>query len=93
LKDFRETIYTRLDFLCVIRKHSIEIHGRRTSVKVEDADWLTLKRIARDRAVTVYALIESFGDERPRTRILELVRGRAIAAQASSGNHHLPGSA
>lgn len=40
-----------------IRRHSVSIHGHRTSVSIEDAFWAELKRLARDEGRSVAAVI------------------------------------
>lgn len=42
-----------------IRRHSVSIHGHRTSVSIEDAFWTELKRIAREEGRSVASLISS----------------------------------
>jgi predicted DNA-binding ribbon-helix-helix protein len=74
----------------MIRKHSLEIHGRQTCVMLEDADWRRFMWIAGVRGVTMTALVESLGPGSPRTRILELVKGNGVEVQAACDNHQLP---
>jgi predicted DNA-binding ribbon-helix-helix protein len=40
-----------------VRKRSILVHGRKTSVSLEDAFWNEMKAIARSRNVTVGGLV------------------------------------
>ncbi|WP_337266959.1 ribbon-helix-helix domain-containing protein [Oryzifoliimicrobium ureilyticus] len=48
----------------MIRKHSISLHGHRTSLTLEDAFWNELKAIASDRAIPLAALIAEIDDRR-----------------------------
>ncbi|MCX8996429.1 ribbon-helix-helix domain-containing protein [Rhizobiaceae bacterium BDR2-2] len=48
----------------MIRKHSITLHGHRTSLSLEDAFWAELKAIAEARDLSVAALIAEIDDAR-----------------------------
>ena len=47
-----------------IRKHSITIAGHRTSVTLEDVFWRALREIARNRGLSLAALIEEIDENR-----------------------------
>ena len=49
----------------MIRKHSITLHGHRTSLSLEDAFWDELKRISDLRGLSIAALIAEIDDARP----------------------------
>lgn len=49
----------------MIRKHSITLHGHRTSLSLEDAFWDELKRISDQRGLSIAALIAEIDDARP----------------------------
>lgn len=49
----------------MIRKHSITLHGHRTSLSLEDAFWQELKAIADERRLSIAALIAEIDDGRP----------------------------
>lgn len=72
-----------------IRRHSVSIHGHRTSVSIEDAFWAELKRIAREEGRSVAAVIATVdraragqGADAPnlssalRLHVLERLQGR-----------------
>lgn len=74
-----------------IRRHSVSIHGHRTSVSIEDAFWAELKRIAREEGRSVAAVIAAVdraragqGGDAPnlssalRLHVLERLQARAI---------------
>lgn len=48
----------------MIRKHSITLHGHRTSLSLEDAFWSELRAIADERRISVAALIAEIDDTR-----------------------------
>ena len=48
----------------MIRKHSITLHGHRTSLSLEDAFWSELKSIADERHISIAALIAEIDDAR-----------------------------
>lgn len=45
-------------------KHSLTLHGHRTSVTLESAFWLAFCRIAHDRGISVNALAAEVDDAR-----------------------------
>lgn len=47
-----------------LRKRSVMIAGHRTSVSLEDAFWMALRRIARDRGESLGGLITRIDRER-----------------------------
>lgn len=46
------------------RKRSITLRGHRTSFSIEDAFWTCLKRMARERGLSLSALISEIDDGR-----------------------------
>lgn len=48
----------------MIRKHSITLHGHRTSLSLEDIFWSELKAIADSRNISIAALIAEIDDAR-----------------------------
>ncbi|MCF1461216.1 ribbon-helix-helix domain-containing protein [Agrobacterium vitis] len=49
----------------LIRKHSISLHGHRTSFSLEDAFWQEIRAIAESRNVAIAALIADIDSKRP----------------------------
>lgn len=49
----------------LIRKHSISLHGHRTSFSLEDAFWQEIRGIAESRNVPIAALIADIDGKRP----------------------------
>ncbi|MCF1471121.1 aryl-sulfate sulfotransferase [Agrobacterium vitis] len=49
----------------LIRKHSISLHGHRTSFSLEDAFWQEIRAIAENRNVAIAALIADIDSKRP----------------------------
>ncbi|MCF1446496.1 MULTISPECIES: ribbon-helix-helix domain-containing protein [Rhizobium/Agrobacterium group] len=49
----------------MIRKHSISLHGHRTSFSLEDAFWQEIRAIAENRNVAIAALIADIDSKRP----------------------------
>ncbi|MGV2073276.1 MULTISPECIES: ribbon-helix-helix domain-containing protein [Rhizobium/Agrobacterium group] len=49
----------------MIRKHSISLHGHRTSFSLEDAFWQEIRAIAESRNVAIAALIADIDSKRP----------------------------
>jgi len=71
-----------------VRKRSISISGHRTSYSLEDAFYIELERIARERNRPLAALVAEIDDARPRDTnlssalrlfVLNEVRGEAAA--------------
>jgi predicted DNA-binding ribbon-helix-helix protein len=48
----------------MIRKHSITLHGHRTSLSLENAFWDELRTIAGERSLSIAALIAEIDDAR-----------------------------
>ena len=48
----------------MIRKHSITLHGHRTSLSLENAFWDELRVIAGERGLSIAALIAEIDDAR-----------------------------
>lgn len=49
----------------LIRKHSISLHGHRTSFSLEDAFWQEIRGIAESRNLPIAALIADIDGKRP----------------------------
>ncbi|KAA3512768.1 aryl-sulfate sulfotransferase [Agrobacterium vitis] len=49
----------------MIRKHSISLHGHRTSFSLEDAFWQEIRGIAERRNIPIAALIADIDGKRP----------------------------
>jgi predicted DNA-binding ribbon-helix-helix protein len=58
----------------LVVKHSVDIAGHRTSISVEDAFWKGLKKIARDRDMTLYDLVAVIDSERKHSNLSSAVR-------------------
>ena len=48
----------------MIRKHSVSLHGHRTSLSLEEEFWAELKAIATSRNMSLASLIAQIDDER-----------------------------
>jgi predicted DNA-binding ribbon-helix-helix protein len=49
----------------MIRKHSVTLHGHRTSLSLEDAFWAEMQSIARARGLPLAALLSDIDESRP----------------------------
>ncbi|MGG7517566.1 ribbon-helix-helix domain-containing protein [Allorhizobium undicola] len=49
----------------MIRKHSVSLHGHRTSFSLEDEFWEELKRMAQARSISLALLIATIDENRP----------------------------
>jgi predicted DNA-binding ribbon-helix-helix protein len=49
----------------MIRKHSVTLHGHRTSFSLEDAFWVETQAIARARGLSLAALLSDIDENRP----------------------------
>jgi len=59
----------------VIRKHSITLHGHRTSFSLEEAFWNELVVIAEERGMAIAALVAEIDEKRdPRTNLSSAAR-------------------
>ena len=59
----------------MIRKHSVSLHGHRTSFSLEEPFWLELKAIAEKRSIAVAALISEIDEARaPETNLSSALR-------------------
>ncbi len=54
----------------MIRKHSVTLHGHRTSFSLEDEFWAELKAIADERRIPLAQLLSEIDDARPEERNL-----------------------
>ena len=77
----------------MIRKHSITLHGHRTSLSLEDAFWDELRVIAAERAISLAALIAEIDDARGgagnlssalRLHVLDWVKSRDRSADGKA---------
>jgi predicted DNA-binding ribbon-helix-helix protein len=57
-----------------VEKHSITIKGRKSSVALEDQFWEPLKEIAKERGMTLAALVTSIKAERQRGNLSSAIR-------------------
>ncbi|MBO3760793.1 ribbon-helix-helix domain-containing protein [Ciceribacter sp. L1K22] len=48
----------------MIRKHSVSLHGHRTSLSLEEPFWQELKAIASDRGLSLAALVAEIDETR-----------------------------
>ena len=55
-------------------KRSIVVGGHRTSVSLEDAFWLALKDIARERAMTIADLVSTIDTDRAHSNLSSGIR-------------------
>lgn len=59
----------------MIRKHSITLHGHRTSFSLEEAFWTELTAIAAERDMAIAALVAEIDEQRdPRTNLSSAAR-------------------
>jgi predicted DNA-binding ribbon-helix-helix protein len=58
----------------LIVKHSIVIAGRRTTIGIETAFWAALKQIAKERGVTLTALVSTLDAERDSSNLASTLR-------------------
>lgn len=57
-----------------VRKRSVKIEGHATSVSVEDSFWEALIEIARQRNITISAMVEEIDRERVSTNLSSGIR-------------------
>jgi predicted DNA-binding ribbon-helix-helix protein len=76
-------------------KRSIKIHGRPTSVSLEDAFWSALREIAATRGVSVSDLIAALNKERQHPNLSSVLRlfvlehYRALAERRAPAERHV----
>jgi predicted DNA-binding ribbon-helix-helix protein len=58
----------------LIRKHSVVINGRKTSVTLEPAFWRALKTLARDRGMEVSAFAATINAKREHNNLSSALR-------------------
>lgn len=64
----------------MIRKHSITLHGHRTSFSLEEAFWDELNAIAAERQIPLAALVVEIDENRdPRTNLSSAARLYVLA--------------
>lgn len=73
-------------------KHSLTLHGHRTSVSLEDPFWRAFREIAAERGLPVNALAEEIDEGRPpdvglasAIRVFVLVHYRSQGASQTAG--------
>ncbi len=80
----------------MIRKHSITLHGHRTSLSLEDAFWTELTAIATARAIPLAGLISEIDDNRDadsnlssalRLHVLAWLKSTGAAPSPNEGQH------
>ena len=82
----------------LIRKHTVVINSRKTSITVEDAFWEALQEIATARGTSVANVISLIDAHHPNTNLssairvtaLEFYRDRKLPSWLRSGRHQLP---
>ena len=71
----------------MIRKHSVTLHGHRTSFSLEDAFWSEIQTIAKQRDMTLAGLLRDIDESRPedtnlssaiRIYVLNWIKGDAV---------------
>lgn len=70
-----------------IRKHSVTLHGHKTSVTVEDDFWASLTEIAERRRVTIASLIEAIDRDRLSTNLSSGIRLFVLNEVRASGSN------
>ena len=71
----------------MIRKHSVSLHGHRTSFSLEEPFWDELKRVAAVRAMPVAALIAEIDESRrPETNLSSALRLHVLAQLKNERN-------
>ena len=64
----------------MIRKHSVSLHGHRTSLSLEEEFWVELKQIADARDLSLAALIAQIDSTRaPTTNLSSALRLHVLA--------------
>jgi predicted DNA-binding ribbon-helix-helix protein len=64
----------RLKMASLVSKRSIVIAGHKTSVSVEDEFWNSLKEIARERRMTLGALVAAIDGDRQHANLSSAIR-------------------
>jgi predicted DNA-binding ribbon-helix-helix protein len=68
-----------------ISKHSLVIAGHRTSISLERAFWEALQKIARERQVSIAALVSSVDAERGEANLSSALRVFVLKEAACRG--------
>ena len=55
-------------------KHSVELHGKSTSINVDPRFWYALREWARNRGMHLYELINEIADKNPGANLSSEVR-------------------
>jgi predicted DNA-binding ribbon-helix-helix protein len=69
-----------------LSKHSIVIAGHRTSISLERAFWDALRRIARERQVSIASLVASVDAERGAANLSSALRVFVLSAVTGSSS-------
>lgn len=72
----------------MLRKHSISIHGHRTSFSLEDEFWSELRKIARNRNLPVARLVAELDEKRSPDRNLSSTLRVFVLNNALSALQH-----
>jgi predicted DNA-binding ribbon-helix-helix protein len=73
-----------------LSKHSLVIAGHRTSISLERAFWEALQKIARERQVSIAALVASVDAERGEANLSSALRVFVLSVAAESPAHAQP---
>lgn len=77
----------------MIRKHSVSLHGHRTSLSLEEPFWQELKSIAVDRDMSLAALIAEIDEARePSTNLSSALRLHVLDVLKSGPEHRRSGT-
>lgn len=69
----------------LIVKHSVIIHGHKTSVSLEKAYWVAIKEIAREKDVTHTYLINVIDEARSHANLSSAIRLYCLAYYKANG--------
>ncbi|WP_176085822.1 ribbon-helix-helix domain-containing protein [Martelella sp. HB161492] len=73
----------------MIRKHSVSLHGHKTSFSLEDAFFDELKAIASARDIALAALLREVDDDRPaEVNLSSALRLYVLATLKQQSTHH-----
>ncbi|TPW33174.1 ribbon-helix-helix domain-containing protein [Martelella alba] len=73
----------------MIRKHSVSLHGHKTSFSLEDAFFDELKIIAAKRDIALAALLREVDDDRPaEMNLSSALRLFVLATLKQQATHH-----
>jgi predicted DNA-binding ribbon-helix-helix protein len=69
-----------------LSKHSLVVAGHRTSISLERAFWEALKKIARERQMSIAALVAAVDAERGDANLSSALRVFVLKQMARGGN-------